>query len=826
MITRHSFIPLSLSLAIVLAAFCVPNRTYGQDKTPGRIFKDRVVPHWFDGGDRFWYRNQLASGESEYILVDAAAGTRQPAFDHERLSKALQAAGIESNGKKLQLRAIELDTPDNVFRFSVDQSRWECDRSTYQVARVDDGTVAEDTAGDGVHPRDVPARSGNQGPETEICFNNQTDHEVEILWVQPDGERQAYGKISPGKQRYQHTFSGHVWIVVDTNDRDLVGVVAGPQSRNVIIRDQAPPRQSRDKEIKPRRTTGLSPDGRWQAVIENDNVSIHEVEGDGQQQLSSDGEPGHAYDRLRWSPDSRTLVAFRVQTFPAKEVYRIESSPRGGGRAILHTRGYALPGDPFDIYELNLFDIATSKQIKPTVPVVDFGRPQVRFRNDKRCLTLNKVDRGHQRFRVLEVDLDSGESQAIIDEQSDTFIWTAHGSNLGVPLVSWMEKTSEIVYVSERDGWRHLYLIDADTGETKNQITKGEFVVRKVDRIDEATRQIWFQASGLSADQDPYLIHHYRVDFDGENLVALTEANGNHTIAYSPDRRFLIDSYSRVDAAPVHELRRESDGSLVCQLESADVSAVKSKTLEVFVAKGRDGKTDIWGIICRPSDHDPAKSYPIIEDIYAGPHGSFVPKSFSVSNRYQALNDLGFIVVKIDGMGTANRSKAFHDVCWKNIKDAGFPDRIAWIKAAASQDPSMDVSRVGIFGTSAGGQNAAAAVLFHSDFYRAAYAACGCHDNRMDKASWNEQWMGYPVGPHYAECSNIDNAHALGGHLMLMVGELDSNVPPESTFRFADALIKADKNFDLLMMPGVGHSSGGMYGQRRMNEFFVEHLNP
>jgi dipeptidyl aminopeptidase/acylaminoacyl peptidase len=214
----------------------------------------------------------------------------------------------------------------------------------------------------------------------------------------------------------------------------------------------------------------------------------------------------------------------------------------------------------------------------------------------------------------------------------------------------------------------------------------------------------------------------------------------------------------------------------------------------------------------------------VVEDIYAGPQGSFVPKSFSARSRYTSLNDLGFIVVKIDGMGTANRSKVFHDVCWHNLKDAGFPDRIRWMKTAAVKYPELDLSRVGIYGGSAGGQNAAGAVLFHGDFYKAAVAGCGCHDNRMDKASWNEQWMGYPVEAHYSECSNIDNAHRLQGELMLIVGEMDTNVPPESTMRFADALIKADKDFDLIVVPGAGHGMGGRYGQRRMHDFFVRHL--
>ncbi len=325
-------------------------------------------------------------------------------------------------------------------------------------------------------------------------------------------------------------------------------------------------------------------------------------------------------------------------------------------------------------------------------------------------------------------------------------------------------------------------------GEIRNQITKGEWVVRGIDRIDEDARQIWFHACGKNADQDPYFVHYYRVNFDGSGLVALTEGNGKHSIQYSPDRRYLIDTYSRVDMAPVHELRRVSDGKLVCPLEKADISELTASgwtAPEVFVAKGRDGKTDIWGIICRPKDFDPSKKYPVIEYIYAGPQGSYVPKTLQpVRRQFASLTDLGFIVVQMDGMGTANRSKAFHDVCWKNLKDAGFPDRILWHQAAAKKYPYYDISRVGVYGNSAGGQNAAAAVLFHPEFYKAAVASCGCHDNRMDKASWNEQWMGYPVGPCYAECSNIDNAARLRGKLFLIVGEMDDNVPPESTMRF------------------------------------------
>ncbi|MBP8910210.1 MAG: prolyl oligopeptidase family serine peptidase [Phycisphaerae bacterium] len=572
-----------------------------------------------------------------------------------------------------------------------------------------------------------------------------------------------------------------------------------------------------------------SPDGKWTAFIKDHNVVIRPKEGGEEIRLSADGVESNAYDRISWAPDSKTLVAFRIEPGDGKEVYLIESSPAGGGRAKFSKRPYSLPGDKFATYELNLFDVEGRKQIKPEVDKLelDWQTPKLRWMKDQRHFTYEKVDRGHQRFRVIEVDSHTGQARNLIDEKTETFIWTAHTENLGLSLVTWLDKTDEIVYASEQNGWRHLYLIDPEKGEVRNQITQGQWVVRGIDRIDEDTRQIWFNASGRNTDEDPYFLHYYRINFDGTGLVALTEGNGNHSIQYSPDRRYLIDTYSRVDMPPVHELRRVSDGKRICSLEKADISELIAKgwtAPEVFVAKGRDGKTDIWGILCRPKNFDPSKKYAVIEQIYAGPQSSYVPKSFSPTSRFASLTDLGFVVVQMDGMGTANRSKAFHDVCWHNLKDAGFPDRILWHQAVAGKYSWYDIDRVGVYGTSAGGQNAAGAVLFHPELYKAAVAACGCHDNRMDKASWNEQWMGYPVGPWYSECSNIDNAGRLKGKLFLIVGEMDNNVPPESTMRFVDALIKAGKDFDLLVVPGAGHGMGGAYGQRRMQDFFVRHL--
>jgi dipeptidyl aminopeptidase/acylaminoacyl peptidase len=386
--------------------------------------------------------------------------------------------------------------------------------------------------------------------------------------------------------------------------------------------------------------------------------------------------------------------------------------------------------------------------------------------------------------------------------------------------------------MSERGGWSHLYLYNGVTGAVESQVTKGNWLVRSVIKVDEEKRQIWFSAGGMDAGQDPYFLHYYRINLDGSGLTRLTEAPANHNASFSADMKYYVDTYSRVDLAPVMELRRVGDGSLVTVLERGGITELLKagwKPPEVFTSSGRDGKTSIWGVIFRPTAFDAKKKYAVIENIYAGPQGSFVPKSFSAYSGMQALAELGFIVVQIDGMGTANRSKAFHDVAWKNLGDAGFPDRILWHKAVAAKYPYYDLTRVGIYGGSAGGQNSLGGLLFHPEFYKVAVSSAGCHDNRMDKIWWNEQWMGWPIGPEYAASSNVDNAYRLRGKVLLVVGELDTNVDPSSTMQVVNQLITHNKEFDLLVVPGGGHGAGradnrAAYGERKRFDFFVRHL--
>jgi hypothetical protein len=794
------------------------------------VFKFRIEPHWFADGGAFWYRNRLPGGASEFIVVDAAKGLRKPAFDHERLAAALRTAGVaDARGDRLDLADLAFDLPQNAFEFRAAGSNWRCDLQSYEVAKTE---RRESDGGDRLAAlgRDAPRASTRTGEETTVTFVNRTNAEIELFWRDSDGRRQSYGKVEAGGRHEQHTFAGHVWEVVGPDGRPLALFQAEERAAIAEVTEGTGRGPRGPGSFSFRRSfSDTSPDGKWKASIKDHNVFVRpaEAEEGSESQLSDDGSSTNSYGVLSWSPDSTVLAAFRSTAPKVQDVYLIESSPRSGGRAKLHQRPYALPGDEFPAFELNLFSVGQWKQAKPDVERIDLGMPKLRWKPDGHLLTIEKFDRGHQRFRLIEVDAQTAGIRNLIDEKTDTFIWSAHTESVNVPHVTWLENGDEIIFASERDGWRHLYLVDAREGAIKNQITRGQWVVRGIERIDEERRQVWFRASGANAGEDPYFVHDYRIDFDGSNLVALTAGNGNHSIQFSPDRAYLIDTYSRVDMPPVHVLRRASDGGQVCELEQCEIGELKERGWappEVFVAKGRDGTTDIWGVIWRPKDFDPEKKYPVLESIYAGPQGSFVPKSFIPDRRFAQLNDLGFIVVQIDGMGTANRSKAFHDVCWKNLKDAGLPDRILWHQAAAARYPHYDISRVGIFGGSAGGQNSTGAVLFHPEFFKVAVSGCGCHDNRMDKASWNEQWMGYPVGPQYAECSNIVNAHRLRGKLMLIVGEMDTNVPTESTFRLADALIKAGKEFELVVVPGEGHGMGGAYGQRKMQDFFVRHL--
>jgi dipeptidyl aminopeptidase/acylaminoacyl peptidase len=734
----------------------------------GLVMNLAEAPVWLPSG-RFWYRTSVVGGTA-FVLVDPAVPAKRPAFDHARLATAISSGARVYSATRLPFTTFTFSDGERSIRFVVEDSvAFICALADYRCERsVAAPQVSAGTGGRG--GRGEGGRGGGAG----------------------DGGRGGGRGTGPG---------------------------TGSSASSGIT----------------------SPDGRWVAYVQDYNVHLRSVDSTSGALLSRTGTAARPFTQqsIVWAPDGRRLVANRVAPGDRRMVRYIESSPADQLQPKTFERFYAKPGDALDRPLPVLLDIVEGREI--TVDTTLFPNPYSLGRADwwadSRGFTMEYNQRGHQVYRVLEVDGVTGAVRALIDEQSKSFIdYRRANVNLGDGGGTYrldINDGREILWLSERDGWSHLYLYDGTTGRVKNQVTHGHWMVRSVVRVDTAARQIWFAAGGMNVDQDPYFAHYYRINFDGTGLLPLTSANGYHSVSFSPDNRYYVDTWSRVDLPPVSQLRRAADAAVVLELEKADASALVRagwRAPEIFTAKGRDGTTDIWGIIIRPTQFDPARKYPVIENIYAGPHGSFVPKTFSAYYTMQSLAEMGFIVVQIDGMGTGNRSKAFHDVAWKNLGDAGFPDRIRWHRAAARRYPAYDTTRVGIYGGSAGGQNSLGALLFHSDFYDAAVSFAGCHDNRMDKIWWNEQWMGWPIGPQYDAASNVVHAGKLEGQLLLIVPELDTNVDPSSTMQVVNALINAGKTFDLLVMTGGEHGAGrrgpsAPYGDRKLYDFFLRTLH-
>ena len=668
-------------------------------------------------------------------------------------------------------------------------------------------------------------RSRNGGASTQLAFKNETPGVIKLFWLDAQGKAVPYGEVEPGKVSSMGTYAGHVWQVRDTADKPLGNYQAQTDSSIANIGPEPAKPEPKQNTKRPAKPSLPAP---WKIDFRNNNVVAIPNGGGGEIKLTSDGTAQNLYTGpVVWNTSGTQVALFRVEPVKDREVHYIESAPKDQLQPKHSTQPYAKPGDPIEHRRVCLFDVATQKQI----PVSDalFPTPwsldRLEASADGKSFRVLYNQRGHQILRFLSIDGPTGAVRVLAEEAPKTFVdYTNKVWHQFLP------EETELLWMSERDGYNHLYRIETATGKVLTQVTKGPWMVRKVDRVDVEAKQIWFTAMGIHPGQDPYYKHCCRVNFDGTGLTILTASDGSHQWEFSPDGNFLVDRWSRMDQPTVTELRSAADGKLIAKLAEGNLTALTAtgwQLTERFSAKGRDGKTDIYGIICRPTNFDPSKHYPIVEKIYAGPQDFFVPKDFRLMTRDRELCELGFILVQIDGMGTNWRGKAFHDVCFKNLADSGFPDRIAWMKAAAAKHPEMDLSRVGIYGGSAGGQNALRALIDHGDFYKAAAADCGCHDNRMDKIWWNEQWMSWPIGKEYEDCSNVVQAHKLQGHLFLTWGELDHNVDPSSSMQVVNALVKANKDFEMFVVPGADHGVGeSPYLHRKRMAFFHRWLQP
>jgi dipeptidyl-peptidase-4 len=834
---------------LLLLASC----SFEQTADAQRVYRDRVQPKWFGNQSQFWYRNDLPDGKREFILVDANKASRTSAFDHAAVAAGLaELLKRDVSGEQLPVNEIEFSEDGTQILLIGPEGRFRLQRDSGKVSAESTGPANNVTS------LFLPVRPSADGQEdTEIVVENRLDRALTMNWIDSSGERREYGTVKPGETRNQHTFAGHVWLFSDADGKELGCVRAESGGSNVIIDetviktikvDELPRRRRRGRQA-PESSASTSPDGSATVFTRSNNLWLKTTADNSEVQLTTDAVAENTFRRdasrargmgmeydlpdfpegsvdAHWAPNSKAVVAFQTTRVEERITYYVESTPADRLQPKLQSYPYFKPGDAIPIARPRLFRIEDRKEIPVSNEL--FPNPWsldlIRWSDDGSRFWMMYNERGHQRMRILEVTVETGAVRAIVDEHSPTFI---HYSSEGKHEQRWLQD-NQLLGASERSGWNHLYRYDLSSGQVMNPVTSGEWNLRRIEHIDEDSDTLWFFAVGIRPDQDPYHEHFCRVRLDGSELTILTEGDGTHDIEWSPDRRWFIDRYSRVDLPPVSELRT-ADGKLLCVLETADASEVlkeRGSYPERFVAKGRDGVTDIWGIVHRPKNFDASKSYPVIENIYAGPHDHHVPKVFRPNFGHQhQIADVGFIVVQIDGMGTAWRSKAFHDVCYRNLRDAGFPDRILWMKSLKEKVPQIDLTRVGIYGGSAGGQNAMAALLWHGDFYKAAVADCGCHDNRMDKIWWNEQWMGVPEGNYYQDNSNMENAYRLQGSLMLVVGELDRNVDPATTTQVAKKLIDAGKDFEFLLVPGAGHGACETpWASKRRTAFFVREL--
>ncbi|HET7370435.1 MAG TPA: prolyl oligopeptidase family serine peptidase, partial [Gammaproteobacteria bacterium] len=450
--------------------------------------------------------------------------------------------------------------------------------------------------------------------------------------------------------------------------------------------------------------------------------------------------------------------------------------------------------------------------------------------SDSFALVSTSRDRQHEWFRI--VDASTGEVRTVFEDSVKTYYESGRGK------VNWqyLPKADEFIWFSERTNWGNLYLHDLDSGKLKHPVTTGYGNVTQVRYLDRDSRTLWFVGVGREPGVNPYYRQFFKVSLDGGEPVLLTPEHADHTITMSPDGTYFVDSYSTPTEPPVTVLRASSDGHVITTVARADISRLKAAGWVPpmpFVVKARDGKTALYGMLFKPTSLDPNKKYPVIDYIYPGPQtGSVRGFSFRPARGgHQALAELGFVVVAINGMGTPWRSKSFHDTWYGNMHDNTLPDQVAGIKQLAERYPWIDLSRVGIWGHSGGGFASTDAMFMYPDFFKVAWSESGNHDNRNYENDWGEKFQGLLVeredgSTNYDKAANQTHVAKLKGHLMLVHGTMDDNVPMSNTMLVVQALMKANKDFDLLLVPNAHHGYGDLssYITRRRWDYFVQYL--
>jgi dipeptidyl aminopeptidase/acylaminoacyl peptidase len=736
--------------------------------TATMVSGDQVNPVWLKDGNRFWYRNKTKAG-SEFVLVDPVRASRAPLFDHARLAAALSLANDTSyEPHKLPFSTFDFVDGERAIEFNASKKRFRCELGSYRC-----------TVGDTVANRMAYVGSPDSVWEAFVHQHN--------LYIRPKKGGDSIQLTTDGVEYWSY------------------GVTA-PRPQQLLTRSAQNRRPS-----------------------------------------------------LRWSPDSKKIAVYRTDERRVEHMHYISMTSQ---RPRHFSQPYALPGDSIvPVPNIHIVDVASKQNIAlkldPVPNQLSLGGSPLDsvWTKDSKKIRLHYLTRGSKSMYLVEADAENGTLRMLAMDTSKTFVET---NPQGRP--SWWvsEDASDVIWWSERDGWPHLWRFDGRTGATstvlakgsenggngnassasrttpalKNQITAGAWAAGDVLYVDQAAKQLYFTARGKEPGRLLYYAHLYRVNFDGSGLTLLTPEDANHRITFSPSGKYFVDSYSRIEKPPVTVLRSAVDGKIIRKLEEADISRLEEirwEPGEVFTVKARDGVTDLYGVIYFPTSLDPNKKYPVIENIYPGPQvGSVGQWAFTAGGENRALAELGFIVIQLDHLGTPLRSKAFHDNYYGNFIDNGLPDHIAAVKQLGARYPFMDLDRVGIYGHSGGGFASTDAVLRFPEFYKVAVSGAGNHDNRSYNIYWAEKYQGLlkkeGKSDNFEASANKTYARNLQGKLLLMHGDMDDNVHPAMTIQLVDELIKANKDFDLVIAPNRAHGLNEPYFIRRRWDFFVRHL--
>ena len=836
------------------------------------VFSVTVAPNWFESGDRFWYAFATSKGQ-RWMMVDTIKKTKAPLFDPAYMAAQLTSiVRIPFDSAHLPLLGMKLIKKDTVLQFELNVPQDTKIPGLKEKAEEKKETVTttqvEEQRGRGGAPPGAPAippGTRNLRFEYDLATTKVVLVHPDEVKAQEEKDKEArwptWASVSPdekiavfvrGFDLYTMDMENLKKAIKDPRDPSIVETRLTKDGEEYYAYSRHLTDEEKDRLRREQKKEETTEQKKGEKVVEKKEEQKKEEQKKEEQKKEKDVkdtfEPRVSPSGLIWSQDSKKFSVERSDSRKVKDLWVIDSLAQP--RPKLEPYRYSMPGEDIAVEELLVFDVASRERLKvkadafkdqrfslPTRRVTEKERRERRdspnpVASPQWALTgsdsfiMIRQSRDLKRLDICRVDAKTGETTVLMEERLNTYIDTRP--------IRFFEGEKEFLWWSERDGWGHWYLFAID-GTLKNQVTRGEFVCGNITGLDEKTRTLYFTANGRESGEDLYYDHLYRIALDGSGLKLLNPGSANHTPAMPEHTRFFADNTSRVDQAPKSALR-DNLGNLVVELEETDVSLLVAQGYtfpEPFIVKADDGVTDLAGVMYKPHDFDPKKKYPIIAYVYPGPQTEAVSKAFSAMPYTQWLAQFGFIVIEVGNRGgTPARSKWYHNYGYGNLRDYGLTDKKAAIEQLARKHSFIDINKVGIYGHSGGGFMSTAAMLVYPDFFKVAVSSAGNHENNIYNDTWSEKHHGIKevtdkdgnVTFEYSIDKNSEIAKNLKGKLLLVHGDIDNNVHVANTLRVVDALIKANKRFDMIVVPGSRHGISGEWWSWTRAEYFCKHL--